>query len=185
MSKYDFEKKGVKVTEDGDLMLKIEINSSAYMVPAQSGTRAKRTQRMVKRLLGPGMARAQGLYDKAYKSMSPQDKADIKIFQQLLKDKAPGHEDAADQINKIVEKSIETEDFEKMMVSAYDTISPDDEEALDFALFDNVESIEHGRLGDAANYNKHFIRQRLKHVDILRDVVIEYNDFLDLKESQA
>jgi hypothetical protein len=185
MSDYDFVKKhGVVLLEDGELSIKVDVNGSHYLILAQSGRRAKRTERMVQRLLGPQITRAQALNDKAFKAMSSATRDKLATLQKQIQAKADGHEQALQELNELVSSHLSTEDVEAMMLDVYDAISPDDEEALDFALFEGIESIQHGRLHDPAVYDKHFDRTRRKNIDILRDIVIEYNDFLGLNESR-
>jgi hypothetical protein len=185
MSSYDFVKKhGVTVLEDGELSIKLDINGSHYLIFAQSGRRAKRTERMVKRLLGPQMTKAQALNDKAFKAMDRSARDELARLQKIIAGKQEGHEQALADLDALISAHLTTDDVESMLLGLYDSISPDDEEALDFALFEGIESVQHGKLHDPSVYDKHFDRTRRKNIDILRDVVIEYNDFLGLNESR-
>lgn len=187
MYKFQQEYENIEVLEESDLELTIQIDDDKYKILAQKGTRGKRTQRLVKKLLMPQVAKGQALNEKALRRMSAEDKAELKRLQKIMSDDAKTEDDkkaAEESANELFERYMDPDEYASLVDGIYDALDPDQEAALDMALMTDVQSIADGDLSKQANFDKHFVKHRLENVDILRDVVIEFNGFLDPKGSR-
>jgi len=191
---FNFEgKKGVELLESSDFQLKVKINDEDYIIIAQTGAGAKRTMRLVQKAMMPQLTRAQAMIERAYKRLSAEEQARVKKLQELMRGEVAEGENpptpaelaaAEKEINTLIEKGMDSADYEASMVSVYEALNPDQEAELDTVLMKNVQSVKDGALDDPAKFNKHFTRKTLKNLDVLRDIVIEFNDFLDQSGSR-
>jgi len=179
---FNFEgKKGVELISASDFELKVSINGEDYIILAQTGAGAKRTMRLVQKAMMPQLTRAQAMIERAYKRLSAEDQARVKELQGLMRD---GDLSGEAEINTLIEKGMDSADYEASMVSVYEALNPDQEAELDTVLMKNVQSVRDGALDNPEKFNKHFTRKTLKNLDVLRDIVIEFNDFLDQSGSR-
>lgn len=189
MSDYRFTKrKGVALVEETDATLKIQIDDEQYLIVAQAGSRGKRTQRMVQRLLMPEITRKQSVFNRAFEAM-PDDVRD-KVTALQKKFRQPGNTEEQlkqidAEINGLFEPYLDARQIMDAELSIYEHLDPDQEEQLDHALLLGVQSIRHGSLEQEKHREAAFRRGTLHHLDILRDVVIEFNDFLGRSDSSA
>lgn len=173
----------VVITDHTDKSLSLTINGDAYMILPNTGKQGLRTKRMVEKVFGPQIARAQSITQSAIKRMSPEDKDALKAIEKRAKEASEADEDEISKdYNELLDKYLKPAEVAELSEKLAEKTDLDELDALDALLFRNVQSVTDGGLDKEANFNKHFSNpERMEHIDILRDAVMELNNFLGNK----
>lgn len=180
----EYNEKGhdVAITDHTDKQLALSINGDNYVILPNTGKRGLRTKRMVEKVFGPQIARAQSITQSAIKRMSPEDKEAFKKIQKEASASDSGLEkedELTKQANELIDKYLEAEELAELGEKLAEKIDLDQLDALDVLLFRNVQSVSDGGLDNASNFDRHFSSpDRMDNIDILRDAVMEINNFL-------